>query len=90
MTTFLSAPTIPVRLLSSVAIVGQDNKLIYLQGDLCEVHVVNAGVVRTDRLPPKSKAARGIDGNGIDDKAGAGDGRTRSLPGPGEVCPHPG
>jgi hypothetical protein len=61
MTTSLSAPTIPVRLLSSVAIVGRDNKPNYLRGDLCEVYVVDAIVVRADGLPPKSKKAHGLD-----------------------------
>jgi hypothetical protein len=85
MTTSSSAPAIPVRLLSSVAVVGRDNEPIYLRGDLCDVHVVDAGVVRADGSPPKSKAAGGIDDDGVDDEDGAGDGRTRSSPGPGEV-----
>jgi hypothetical protein len=59
MTTFLSAPTIPVRLLSSVAIIGQDNEPIYLQGDLCEVHVVNAGVCPHGRLAAQVQGRQG-------------------------------
>ena len=61
MTTSSSVPTILVRLLSSVAIVGRDNEPIYLWGDLCEIHVVNAGVVLADGLPPKFKQAHGLD-----------------------------
>ena len=89
MTSSSSAPAIPVRLLSSVAVVGRDNEPIYLRGDLCDVHEVDAGVVRAeDGSPPKTKAARGIDDDdddGVDDGDGAGYGRTRSSPGPGEV-----
>ena len=94
MTTSSSAPAIPVRLLTSVAVVGRDNEPIYLRGDLCDVHGADdGGGVRAGGSPPKSNAAppttddggRGGIDDGVDDGDGASDGEAGSSPGRVEV-----